>query len=103
VVDGRHYATCPERGGSAPDLAAKEVAHQARDPIAVLFQREVAGVEQVQLGLGQVAQAGLRQVTPAVWRGRAGRRIGAGPNSVLRLEQWRRTAHPVVACPRISL
>lgn len=44
--------------GSALDRAPKEVAHQARDLLAVLFQREVAGVEQVQPGLGQVAQIG---------------------------------------------
>ena len=43
----------------ARQLPVEEVAHEPRDLLAFVFEREVAGIEQVQLGFGQVAQVGV--------------------------------------------
>src|SRR6266853_205887 len=44
---------------SAPgDLAVEEVVDERRHDVELVFQREMSGVEQMQLGVGQIAKIG---------------------------------------------
>ena len=43
-------------------LPIQEVEHERGDVVALVLQREVAGVEQVQLRVGQIAQVRTRAV-----------------------------------------
>lgn len=46
----------------ARELAREEVAHERGDLLASVLEGEVPGVEEMQLGVGEVAQVGARAV-----------------------------------------
>src|SRR5687767_9153159 len=61
TVRALRTGSTPERtpGAYSADVASEEVADAVGDEVELLLEREMARVEQVQLGVGQVALVGL--------------------------------------------